>query len=146
MLQVSSYSKAGGAVTFDLGVPDLVARKRAGERTALRTVLAETLPRRLAERWAGEDRPMADWRDQELRAVEESLRGWRVNPAGDEGYGKAEVTLGGVDTAQLSSKTMEAKNVPGLFFVGEVVDVTGQLGGYNFQWAWASGVVAGSAA
>ena len=81
--------------------------------------------------------------DKELRALAEALHDWQVKPSGTSGYAKAEVTLGGVDTDELSSKTMEAKRVPGLYFIGEVVDVTGQLGGFNFQWAWASGFVAG---
>jgi predicted flavoprotein YhiN len=80
---------------------------------------------------------------RELESIAAHLHGWEIRPAGDEGYAKAEVTLGGVDTNELSSKTMEARRVPGLFFVGEVIDVTGWLGGYNFQWAWASGFAAG---
>jgi hypothetical protein len=84
--------------------------------------------------------------DKALRALAEALHDWRVKPSGTSGYAKAEVTLGGIDTDELSSKTMEARRVPGLYFIGEVVDVTGQLGGFNFQWAWASGFVAGQAA
>ena len=89
---------------------------------------------------------LADLSDETLRRVAESLHRWRIAPAGTEGYRTAEVTLGGVDTDELSSKTMEAKRVPGLYFIGEVVDVTGWLGGYNFQWAWSSGCAAGRAA
>ncbi len=89
---------------------------------------------------------MADLKDRDLTALESQLRAWRVAPAGTEGYAKAEVTLGGVDTGALSQKTMAARDVPGLFVVGEAVDVTGWLGGYNFQWAWASGFCAGEAA
>ena len=125
ILQVSSPWREGEAVTLDL-LPDtdaaawLKARKAARPKAEARTVLAEVLPQR--------------------------LKAWRLVPAGSEGYAKAEVTLGGVDTASLSSKTMAARDVPGLFVIGEAVDVTGWLGGYNFQWAWSSGWVAGEAA
>ena len=94
---------------------------------------------------AGLDRPMADLKDAQLRDLSETLHHWDLTPVGDEGYAKAEVTKGGVDTAVLNQKTMEVKTVPGLYFVGEAVDVTGWLGGYNFQWAWSSGVAAGEA-
>jgi predicted flavoprotein YhiN len=95
-------------------------------------------------RRAGLDgRPVAELGDRALRTLGESLQGWQLRPAGSEGYRKAEVTRGGVDTRGLDSRTMEARSVPGLHFIGEVVDVTGWLGGYNFQWAWASGVAAG---
>ena len=93
----------------------------------------------------GGSKPLRQYSAKELRAIAEGLRRWRVTPAGTEGYGKAEVTAGGVDTAELSSQTMEARRVPGLYFIGEVVDVTGHLGGFNFQWAWASGFAAAQA-
>ena len=107
-----------------------------------RTVLARLLPRRLAELHAPA-KLLASMPDREIDAIAAGLHGWRVVPAGTEGYAKAEVTAGGVDTAELSSQTFEAKQVPGLYFIGEVLDVTGHLGGFNFQWAWASGYAAG---
>ena len=110
---------------------------------------ARGLPQRLAQHLAdetGSATPMAERRDRDLEALAQRLKAWRVEPTGTEGYAKAEVTVGGVDTDALSSRTMEAKAVPGLFVVGEAVDVTGWLGGYNFQWAWSSGWAAGEAA
>jgi predicted flavoprotein YhiN len=98
----------------------------------------------MAERWL-DLHPPADWTNASLTKFERDLHAWRVTPAGTEGYAKAEVTAGGVDTAELDAKTMESRKIPGLYFIGEVVDVTGWLGGYNFQWAWASGASAGSA-
>jgi len=151
ILQISSYWREGEAVTLDL-LPDLdaaaflLARKRDRPRAGLRTVLGELLPNRLAQRLVElrlPDRPVADLPDKVLLRAAEALKRWRVEPAGTEGYAKAEVTLGGVDTAALSSRTMEARDVPGLFVIGEAVDVTGWLGGYNFQWAWSSGWCAG---
>jgi hypothetical protein len=155
ILQASSYWKPGQALEIDLlpGI-DLIAVLRearaSGDRSALRTGLSRFLPKRLAERWldlrAGAlpgAKPLAGLSDREMQAVSSALHAWRIQPAGTEGYEKAEVTAGGVDTAELSSQTMEAKKAPGLYFVGEVVDVTGQLGGFNFQWAWASGYSAG---
>ena len=150
-LQASSYWKPGEAVEIDLlpGVdlaPILAERRAAGDRSQVRTALSEWLPKRLADRWfevQGDSRPVLALGDREIEKIVGALRSWRVTPAGTEGYEKAEVTAGGVDTAELSSKTMEARKVPGLYFVGEVVDVTGQLGGFNFQWAWASGFAAG---
>ncbi len=117
-------------------------------RAALRTVLAGLLPQRLADALAraGPGGPVANLPDRTLADVAAALSAWPVSPAGTEGYAKAEVTLGGVDTAALSSRTMAARDVPGLFVVGEAVDVTGWLGGYNFQWAWSSGWCAGMAA
>ena len=97
----------------------------------------------MAERWVGAASSPPDWTNAALAAMERELHAWRVMPAGTEGYAKAEVTAGGVDTAELDAKTMESRKVPGLYFIGEVVDVTGWLGGYNFQWAWASGASAG---
>jgi hypothetical protein len=151
VLQASSYWKPGEALEIDL-VPDfdlasaMAERRAAGDRSQARTLLAERLPKRLADRWFevhGESKPLAVTGDREIAQIARGLRGWRVTPAGTEGYEKAEVTAGGVDTGELSSKTMEAWRVPGLYFIGEVVDVTGQLGGFNFQWAWASGFTAG---
>jgi predicted Rossmann fold flavoprotein len=150
MLQVSSYWRAGEEMVMDLapGVEVLApllernARRDAGAAVgAMRAVL----PARMAERWMALHEP-ADWTNASLAAMERELHAWRVRPAGTEGYEKAEVTTGGVDTAELDAKTMECRKVPGLYFIGEVVDVTGWLGGYNFQWAWASGVSAGRAA
>ena len=147
VLQISSYWRAGQPLRIDLApgqdVADTLLRAKAGSKRQLGTELATLLPRRLAETWlaatpALATRPMAELRDQDLRALAARLQGWALVPAGDEGYRKAEVTLGGVDTRELSSQTLESQRVPGLHFIGEVVDVTGWLGGYNFQWAWAS--------
>ncbi len=153
ILQVSSAWREGDALTVNL-LPGMDAygvlriAKAERPRAALRTVLAGLLPQRLADalalRWPGGD--MANIPDRVLAGVAATLSRWAVTPQGTEGYVKAEVTLGGVDTAALSSRTMEAKPVPGLFVVGEAVDVTGWLGGYNFQWAWSSGWCAGMAA
>jgi predicted Rossmann fold flavoprotein len=151
VLQASSYWEPGSALEIDL-LPDvdfastMAQRRAAGDRSQARTLLADWLPKRLADRWFevhGESKPLAMTGDREIAEIAGGLRCWRVTPAGTEGYEKAEVTAGGVDTAELSSKTMEARRVPGLYFIGEVVDVTGQLGGFNFQWAWASGFTAG---
>jgi predicted Rossmann fold flavoprotein len=151
VLQASAYWEAGSALEIDL-LPDvdfasaMAHRRAAGDRSQARTLLADWLPKRLADRWFevhGESKPLATTGDREIAEIAGGLRCWRVTPAGTEGYEKAEVTAGGVDTAELSSKTMEGRRVPGLYFIGEVVDVTGQLGGFNFQWAWASGFTAG---
>jgi predicted Rossmann fold flavoprotein len=152
VLQISSYWRAG-ALTLDLlpGVDALgflLERKRARPKAGLSGVLGEVLPARLAAALAvsvGVER-MADVPDRVLASVAARLSGWAVIPSGTEGYAKAEVTCGGVDTRDLSSRTMGANDVPGLFVIGEAVDVTGWLGGYNFQWAWASGWCAGEAA
>ena len=112
---------------------------------AAKAALHAVLPARLAERWL-EVHPPEGWTNAALDEMERQLHQWQVFPAGTEGYEKAEVTAGGVDTDELSAKTMESRKVPGLFFIGEVVDVTGHLGGFNFQWAWASGYCAGQAA
>jgi predicted Rossmann fold flavoprotein len=143
ILQASSYWRPGSEVEIDL-LPeiDIAALLRARERADARTVLARLLPRRLAELHAPAT-PAAALSDREIERIAGGLHSWRVLPAGTEGYGKAEVTAGGVDTAELSSRTFEAKKVPGLYFIGEVLDVTGHLGGFNFQWAWASGYSAG---
>ena len=149
VLQISSVWRAGDAVAIDL-VPDLspdflIDRKRARPKASVRTLLHEVLPQRAADLFAPEG-IAADTPDKTLIALGASLKAWTVLPSGTEGYAKAEVTLGGIDTGALSSRTMESKSVPGLFAIGEAVDVTGWLGGYNFQWAWASGHSAGMAA
>jgi len=150
ILQVSSYWKPGQEIVVDL-LPDLDAgsflkeRKRTRPKAELRTILAEVLPQRLAQSVAPEGL-MANQRDRDLETLANRLKAWTFVPTGTEGYAKAEVTLGGIDTDGLSSKTMEAKKVLGLFAIGEAVDVTGWLGGYNFQWAWSSGWVAGESA
>jgi predicted Rossmann fold flavoprotein len=151
ILQISSYWQEGERIALDLlpgtdAATVLRARKRARPKAEPKTVLAELLPQRLAQAMAEAHlpaKPMAEVPDRALDALAALLKRWELLPAGSEGYAKAEVTLGGVDTAALSSRSMEAKSVPGLFVVGEAVDVTGWLGGYNFQWAWASGWVAG---
>jgi len=146
ILQASSYWKEGEALQIDLAPGRDATQKirEAGTRTsaAAEKALHEFLPNRLAERWLQFHPPKA-WTNIALEAFERELHTWNIRPAGTEGYEKAEVTAGGVDTAELSSKTMEARKVPGLFFIGEVVDVTGHLGGFNFQWAWASAAAAG---
>jgi predicted Rossmann fold flavoprotein len=143
VLQASSYWTPGAELTIDLlpGV-DVAAELKRRERAEVRTIAARWLPKRLADVHAPA-KPAAMLSDREIDALDDSFHRWRVRPAGTEGYEKAEVTAGGVDTAELSSKTMEAKKAPGLYFIGEVVDVTGHLGGFNFQWAWASGYSAG---
>lgn len=151
ILQISSYWMPGEAIAIDL-VPgvDLLGELRAARQSEGRhppaKTLARYLPQRLAQ-WLAEGSPprLADMNDAALSALVESVTRWAVKPAGTEGFRTAEVTLGGVDTAALSSKTMEVRTIPGLYFIGEVVDVTGHLGGHNFQWAWASGVAAGAA-
>jgi len=148
ILQASSYWKEGEALQIDLAPGRGATQKirEAGTRTAAvaEKALGEFLPNRLAERWLQFHPPKA-WTNIALDAFERELHAWSIRPAGTEGYEKAEVTAGGVDTAELSSKTMESRRVPGLFFIGEVVDVTGHLGGFNFQWAWASAAAAGRA-
>ncbi len=143
ILQISSYWQPGAALSVDLApghnvmrplLEDLTPRHANSARAALRTVL----PARLAARWFEHNAP-ARWTNTALEEYERRIHHWEIVPAGDEGFDKAEVTAGGVDTAELSSSTFEARRVPGLFFIGEVVAVTGQLGGFNFQWAWASG-------
>jgi predicted Rossmann fold flavoprotein len=149
ILQASSYWQPGGPVAIDLAPGrELTAPMRANPAGRNASVLAHALrsvfPRRLADRWIDLHMP-ADGTNRSLEKFEHSLHHWQLFPAGTEGYAKAEVTAGGVDTAELSAQTMEAKRVPGLFFIGEVVDVTGHLGGFNFQWAWASAAAAGRA-
>lgn len=147
ILQISSYWEKSRVVVIDLAPGRKVTtvfRDAKAPRTvaALKAALQKILPSRLAARWAELHAPHA-WSNQALADFEKDLHAWQVSPAGTEGYGKAEVTAGGVDTDELHAKNMESRKVPGLFFVGEVVDVTGQLGGFNFQWAWASGAAAG---
>jgi predicted Rossmann fold flavoprotein len=148
ILQISSYWQCGKSIQVDLAPGcDVTSPFRMGKvRTiaAARSSLQRILPSRLAARWLDLHAP-ANWTKQSLENFERQVHEWIVTPAGTEGYEKAEVTAGGVDTDELSSKTMESRKVPGLFFIGEVVDVTGHLGGFNFQWAWASGAAAGRA-
>jgi hypothetical protein len=149
ILQISSYWKNGEPIGIDLAPNAEVTiafRNTQTPRTlaTLRSELRQFLPKRLADRWLELHGPTA-WSNTALGDFERGVHAWRVVPSGTEGFEKAEVTLGGVDTDELSAKTMECKNVRGLFFIGEVVDVTGHLGGFNFQWAWASGVAAGRA-
>ena len=156
ILQISSYWRHGSAVEIDfvpMASPDwLIQLKRDKPKATLKGAISTLLPDRLslalAERLSGNDSnwgliPLADMKDALLRDVEARLRRWAFHPNGTEGYAKAEVTAGGISTADLSQKTMEAAKVPGLYAIGEAVDVTGWLGGYNFQWAWASAVAAG---
>ena len=154
ILQLSSYWSPGDEISIDL-LPDfdaskaLIAAKREKQASLLRTMLAELLPKALVQElqalfWPGSaDKPLVEISDDELRNIGHQLRHWGLKPASTEGYRTAEVTLGGVDTAELSSRTMESKKQSGLYFIGEVVDVTGHLGGFNFQWAWSSAHAAG---
>lgn len=153
ILQISSYWREGDTLALDLA-PRLEVesflkdRKRTRPRAELKSVLAEILPTRLAHAVAAaaaRAEPMANLPDRVLAATAARVKRWQVKPTESEGWGKAEVTVGGVDTGGLSSRTMEARNVPGLYVIGEAVDVTGWLGGYNFQWAWSSGWCAGQA-
>jgi predicted Rossmann fold flavoprotein len=148
ILQISSYWNKDQSIRIDLAPDrDVTAGIRAAKvrnMAAARAAFQGLLPRRLAERWLDLHAPSA-WTNQALAEFERQVHEWALVPAGTEGYEKAEVTAGGVDTDELSSKTMESRKVRGLFFVGEVVDVTGHLGGHNFQWAWASGASAGRA-
>jgi predicted Rossmann fold flavoprotein len=146
VLQASSYWQPGSAVAFDLAPGQMVftpllQSNAPRDASALLHALRAVLPARLAERWLAVQ-PALRFTNAALMQLEESLHAWRVTPAGTEGYAKAEVTAGGVDTRELHAATCESKRVPGLYFIGECVDVTGWLGGYNFQWAWASAVAA----
>ena len=150
ILQISSYWRAGQEIAIDL-LPDsddpavfLKGRKRLRPKAELRNIVGDLMPDRLAQALAPEG-VIGERRDKDLETLAAELKRWHVTPTGTEGYAKAEVTVGGIDTNELSSKTMEAKKVPGLYAIGEAVDVTGWLGGYNFQWAWSSGWVAGEA-
>ena len=151
ILQISSFWREGDEITVDIE-PDvdlfehLKAAKKANGRQSAQTALGEILPKRLAQyltERAGIVGHMADLSDKALLRLADAAQNWKIKPSGSEGYRTAEVTLGGLDTAALDSRTMQAKSVPGLYFIGECVDVTGWLGGYNFQWAWASGFAAG---
>ena len=147
ILQISSYWKPGEGIMVDLAPErELAALLKSGKRdeSSLKAALHTVLPHRLADRWAEVNAP-ARWTNAAIDDFERQLHHWKVVPEGSEGYAKAEVTAGGVDTDELSAKTMESRKVPGLYFIGEVVDVTGHLGGFNFQWAWASGFSAGQA-
>ncbi len=146
VLQISSYWKAGAPLRLDLApgqdLGEALAQAKAGSRKLIANELAAHLPSRLAEAWARQDtawqRPVNEASDKALAQLAQRISAWELTPTGTEGYRKAEVTAGGVDTRDLSQQTMESRQ-PGLYFIGEVVDVTGWLGGYNFQWAWASG-------
>jgi predicted Rossmann fold flavoprotein len=149
VLQVSSYWRPGASVVLNL-LPDHDAlsllRDHENREITLANFLSQFLPRRFALAWCSLNfgsQPLKRYTPTQLTAIARSLNHWEIVPTGTEGYRKAEVTAGGVSTAELSSKTMEVKSVPGLYFIGEVVDVTGHLGGHNFQWAWASGYAAG---
>lgn len=149
MLQISSYWKKGEPISLDLSPDEKLEEwliSKQPERAELSTILSQRFPRRFVVAWCARNvpsQPMNRFAIKRLREIAHMLHHWQIIPQGTEGYDKAEVTLGGVDTGELSSKTMESKKVPGLYFIGEVVDVTGHLGGYNFQWAWASGSAAG---
>ena len=154
ILQISSYWKPGMPLVMNL-LPEidvgqtLIDDKKINKKSLV-NILSQWMPVRLAEGWLTVQKidpslKLADMPDKQLRALGQSLNRWEIKPGGSEGYRKAEVTLGGVDTRELSQQSMMAKNVPGLYFIGESVDVTGWLGGYNFQWAWASAVAAGQA-
>lgn len=152
ILQISSYWEAGQPLSIDL-LPDQdllsVFVEHAKSKLLLSNFLAQYLPKKLADivatQWLADNKPLNQYSPKVLAALADRLKNWQVTPTGTMGYSKAEVTCGGVDTHALSSKSMEANEVSGLYFVGEVMDVTGQLGGYNFQWAWASGYAAGCA-
>ena len=148
ILQISSYWERGRPISLDLapgrGITLAVREAKNRNLAALNSAFHGTLPKSLAERWVELHQPKT-LTNLELEKFEQELHSWRVMPVDNEGYEKAEVTAGGVDTDELSSKTMESRKVPGLFFIGEVVDVTGHLGGFNFQWAWASAAAAGNA-
>jgi predicted Rossmann fold flavoprotein len=154
ILQISSYWREGDAIVIDLfpegNLGDILRRARADTpKNHLQTVLANHLAKRLAQMLADEiglTGMLGDMSDKAFMKIEDALRRWTIKPTGSEGYRTAEVTLGGIDTAGLDSTTMQARTVPGLYFIGEAVDVTGWLGGYNFQWAWSSGWAAGQAA
>jgi predicted Rossmann fold flavoprotein len=148
ILQISSYWDGTGPVHLDLApgrnLTDELRSRGHRDQESWKLLLREVLPRRFADRWL-ETFPLAGNSDRAFADAERQLHAWEIKPEGTEGYGKAEVTAGGVDTGELSAQTMECRKVSGLFFIGEVVDVTGQLGGFNFQWAWASGFCAGQA-
>ena len=148
ILQISSYWDASEPISIDLApevdLNALLRKRGRQDQSSWKSLLREIFPRRLADRWL-ETYPPAGNSTRAFEDADRKLHAWEVQPEGTEGYEKAEVTAGGVDTDELHARTMEARKVPGLFFIGEVVDVTGQLGGFNFQWAWASGFCAGQA-
>jgi predicted Rossmann fold flavoprotein len=149
ILQISSYWRTGEKIAIDLApgrelLAEMLRSSSGRDFNAARAALHAALPVRFAERWLEHNAP-ARWTNHDITELERRAHRWEIVPAGTEGYEKAEVTAGGVDTNELSAKTMESKKVPGLYFIGEVVDVTGRLGGFNFQWAWASGYSAGQA-
>ncbi len=149
ILQISSYWKEREPLEIDLAPGQEWTAALGDSRiprngSTARKLLRNILPHRLADRWL-KLHPSTDWTNRSIALWEQQLHRWHIIPAGTEGYAKAEVTAGGIDTSELSAKTMESRKVRGLFFIGEVVDVTGQLGGFNFQWAWASGFCAGQA-
>jgi len=149
ILQISSYWQPGESLSIDLmpgvAVAEKLIEQKTGGKQQLATVLAPFWPKRLADHWLAESgkRKLAEWSDKALRQLGAQLQDWRAQPIGTEGFKKAEVMKGGVDTDELNQRSMESRRVPGLHFIGEVVDVTGWLGGYNFQWAWSSGFVSG---
>lgn len=151
MLQISSYWQAGDALTIDLlpsdSLLDLLKQAQASRpKTHLKTFLSEQFTNKFVEQWFHVDeisnQPLAEVSSKKMQTLAEKIHQWRIKPSGTEGYRTAEVALGGVNTDELSSKTLECKQIPGLFFIGEVVDVTGHLGGFNFQWAWSSAAAA----
>ena len=153
VLQASSYWRPGGEVSFDMApglevFRPLLAQVSGRDWNSAYTALRTVLPTRMAERWVRlrANASAGDWTNAGIARLESELHTWTVRPDGSEGLAKAEVTVGGVDTAELDARTMESKRVAGMYFIGEVVDVTGWLGGYNFQWAWASAVAAGAVA
>jgi len=150
ILQISSYWKPGQPISLDIApehelTAELRDPKKPRDLASANTAFRVALPSRFAERWL-DVYPPHGWSNHALDELERFAHNWQITPAGTEGYAKAEVTAGGVDTNELSAKTMESRKAPGLYFIGEVVDVTGHLGGFNFQWAWASGFSAGQAA
>jgi predicted Rossmann fold flavoprotein len=153
VLQASSYWRPGGEVSFDMApgmevFGGLLRQASGRDWNSAYAALRMVLPTRMAERWVRvrANAGAGDWTNAGIARLESELHAWTVRPDGSEGFGKAEVTVGGVDTAELDARTMESKRVAGMYFIGEVVDVTGWLGGYNFQWAWASAVAAGAVA
>jgi predicted Rossmann fold flavoprotein len=153
VLQASSYWQPGGEVSFDMApglevFRPLLAQVSGRDWNSAYAALRTVLPTRMAERWVRvrANASAGDWTNAGIARLESDLHAWTLRPDGSEGFAKAEVTVGGVDTAELDARSMESKRVPGMYFIGEVVDVTGWLGGYNFQWAWASAVAAGAAA
>ena len=149
ILQISSYWQRDKPISIDLApdrrvTPAWTDQNQRRDAATAKSVFREFLPARLADRWLEHNGPPR-WTNHDLAQLEQRVHNWLVTPSGTEGYDKAEVTAGGVDTDQLWPQSLESRLVPGLFFIGEVVDVTGHLGGFNFQWAWASGYCAAQA-